>query len=79
MTAERNAELSEQLANHILDTAGRMMRDVPAGEAAQVVALAGLGAFVALVAAAGGTREAATLLVERLLPAVCDDVFADAG
>ena len=79
MTVERNAELAQQLGDRILDEAAALMRDVPAGEAAQVVALAGLGAFVALVAAAGGTREAATLLVQQLLPAICDDVFAPEG
>lgn len=76
MTAERNAELAQQLGERILEAADQLMRDMPVGEAAQVVALAGLSAFVALVAAAGGTREAATMLVEKLLPAICDDVFA---
>lgn len=79
MTAERNADLAQQLGDRILDAADELMHDAPAGEAAQVVALAGLGAFVALVAAAGGTREAATMLVEKLLPAICDDVFAPEG
>lgn len=79
MTAEQNAELAQQLGDRLLDAANQLMHDAPAGEAAQVVALAGLGAFVALVAAAGGTREAATMLVDKLLPAICDDVFAQEG
>lgn len=79
MTAERNAELAQQLGERILDAADQLMRDVPAGEAAKVVALAGLSAFIALVAAAGGTREAAAMLVHKMLPAICDDVFAPEG
>ena len=75
MTPERSAEIAQQLGDRILDQVNELMPDAAAAEAAQVMLLAGLGAYVALVAAADGTREAAVMLAHKVLPAICDDVF----
>lgn len=79
MTPERSAEIAQQLGEHILDQLDKLMPDAPAAEAAQVMLIAGLGAYVALVAAADGTREAAVMLAHKVLPAICDDVFGPEG